>query len=558
MDSIIGLVGSWCEPNRRTEGRVLHVIHRKTLQQARGESKQPDSIDDTASRKIRTSREAALRLFSDDTLEITKDSVDPVQMTPTPSVMPMHAPPSSLRGYYDPSAYDEQTALRNADLSSTVYDSFSTNEDRLALQKKLGDRGFDLLAVVDDTIRFSMCSPSAPENILPVNAHNCLTADNLNDSPKDAQALIAHDRLTGKLIVAIRGTTSVMDLLQGMLFLLPQREVAGGKVHRGFLGSYESVKPPELSQIKSYLESLQVPPDKILSAMSYGYNYPVNRLLPEPGTQQLALIHKMSIYLLVKLGKFEPGAIATKLRIDASTVAAAVEAISLKRRDDRFFSDQIQSIETELIGISLTGHSLGGSVAIVVADDLHRNGIPVREVYTYGTPPVGDKAFSRSYDASPLGNITYRHVAESDLIANAPLFGDRYVHVASDQERFLDPNGKLWIGLSAEEKKKRFFDALSAQPLWATIQAIGRTLGGHDIDSRYVKDLTTIVNRQIDQRIKNSPVVPTYSSPDPFAEFATHPADPFTEDEVREILIDHFGVGEIGRSKSIDSAAHAA
>ena len=68
----------------------------------------------------------------------------------------------------------------------------------------------------------------------------------------------------------------------------------------------------------------------------------------------------------------------------------------------------------------LSGHGLGGSLAVLAAFRLAKDGVPVQGVYTFGQPRVGDTRFSQRYadglglakDGSPL----YRIVYESDIV----------------------------------------------------------------------------------------------------------------------------------------------
>ena len=48
--------------------------------------------------------------------------------------------------------------------------------------------------------------------------------------------------------------------------------------------------------------------------------------------------------------------------------------------------------------IWLTGHSLGGAIAVIAAMDLSEKKLNVKGVYTFGQPRVGDAEFTRLYD----------------------------------------------------------------------------------------------------------------------------------------------------------------
>jgi hypothetical protein len=69
----------------------------------------------------------------------------------------------------------------------------------------------------------------------------------------------------------------------------------------------------------------------------------------------------------------------------------------------------------------ITGHSLGGALAIIAAERLQREcGIAASVVYTFGAPRVGSPAFVRAYNASGLGAHTYRLVHGLDIVPSLP------------------------------------------------------------------------------------------------------------------------------------------
>jgi hypothetical protein len=77
----------------------------------------------------------------------------------------------------------------------------------------------------------------------------------------------------------------------------------------------------------------------------------------------------------------------------------------------------------------LTGHSLGGALAIVAAAQAMSDPqLQPTAIYTYGSPRPGDTQFADAY--SPvLGDITFRLVNGTDLVATVPpsLTGFRHV-----------------------------------------------------------------------------------------------------------------------------------
>jgi predicted lipase len=72
----------------------------------------------------------------------------------------------------------------------------------------------------------------------------------------------------------------------------------------------------------------------------------------------------------------------------------------------------------------MTGHSLGGALAMLAALDINTNfKLPQRvRVYTFGTPRLGNVAFSTAYDARVPA--TFRVVVDGDFVAGMPkMFG---------------------------------------------------------------------------------------------------------------------------------------
>jgi hypothetical protein len=68
--------------------------------------------------------------------------------------------------------------------------------------------------------------------------------------------------------------------------------------------------------------------------------------------------------------------------------------------------------------ISFTGHSLGGALAILASYDMLIRGLPVKNVYVYGAPRLGDDRFER-------------------------IFHELQRHLNVDEERFIARSGRL-------------------------------------------------------------------------------------------------------------------
>lgn len=75
----------------------------------------------------------------------------------------------------------------------------------------------------------------------------------------------------------------------------------------------------------------------------------------------------------------------------------------------------------EALRVFVTGHSLGGALAVLAASVLQSEGKQkIAAVYTYGQPRVGDPEFSAAFDAK-LGAVTFRYVNDFDIVPHVPL-----------------------------------------------------------------------------------------------------------------------------------------
>tara|TARA_B100000902_G_scaffold218630_1_gene207771 strand:- start:1161 stop:1976 length:816 start_codon:yes stop_codon:yes gene_type:complete len=77
--------------------------------------------------------------------------------------------------------------------------------------------------------------------------------------------------------------------------------------------------------------------------------------------------------------------------------------------------------------VYVCGHSLGGAMAVLVAEMLCHDKIPVEELKTFGQPRVGTRAFRRHLEGCKIGSY-HRYVNNNDIVPRVPpmLFG--FVH----------------------------------------------------------------------------------------------------------------------------------
>jgi len=78
----------------------------------------------------------------------------------------------------------------------------------------------------------------------------------------------------------------------------------------------------------------------------------------------------------------------------------------------------------------ITGHSLGGSLALLAGWLFQRRMIPVHQIYTFGAPMIGNDAATQAFDREFAGKI-FRYVNLPDLVPRLPtisLIANQYVH----------------------------------------------------------------------------------------------------------------------------------
>ena len=121
-------------------------------------------------------------------------------------------------------------------------------------------------------------------------------------------------------------------------------------------------------------------------------------------------------------------------------------------------------VQTPAAKVYLTGHSLGGALAILGALEFARQKLAVTLVTTFGQPRAGNAAFRELYNqagpvAASLGAITFRVVNQNDIVPRLPGWLLNYRHCG--QEIFLEP-GTGW-GVNPSLLYKMVCDALG---LW--------------------------------------------------------------------------------------------
>lgn len=82
----------------------------------------------------------------------------------------------------------------------------------------------------------------------------------------------------------------------------------------------------------------------------------------------------------------------------------------------------------------VTGHSLGGALAMLAAWRLQRQMIPVHNVYTFGAPMVGNDVAAKAFEKEFPHRI-YRYVDGGDMVPTLPtvsMFSNEYWHCLTE------------------------------------------------------------------------------------------------------------------------------
>ena len=149
--------------------------------------------------------------------------------------------------------------------------------------------------------------------------------------------------------------------------------------------------------------------------------------------------------------------------------------------------------------IWLTGHSLGGALAMIAAMDLSEKKLNVKGVYTFGQPRVGDAEFTRLYDRRFRGK-SFRFVNKDDQVPELPpakvKLGHRaYLHYThGDQVIYIASRNRMTLNY---RRSKNILNQ---------IESISNAAPSHASDS-YVKAL-----------LKNIDYNPMTSNPKPIKE----------------------------------------
>lgn len=135
--------------------------------------------------------------------------------------------------------------------------------------------------------------------------------------------------------------------------------------------------------------------------------------------------------------------------------------------------NKLKSHGAEQKTLWVTGHSLGGALAVLAGYDLKEQGFKVNGVYTIGQPRVGNSTFSSAFDKL-LKNKCFRFVDKDDKVPEIPLKEFGYSHVG--QAIYIASKYRMALHY---RRSKNFIN---------TIVSAGNSLSAHSSE-KYVKAL---------------------------------------------------------------------
>jgi triacylglycerol lipase len=153
---------------------------------------------------------------------------------------------------------------------------------------------------------------------------------------------------------------------------------------------------------------------------------------------------------------------------------------------EQLFAAIDQAQKTKERPLWVTGHSLGGAIALLAAWRFQRNFLAVQEVVTFGAPMIGNDTAAKAFEQEFSGKI-YRYVDLNDVVPHLPsvsLLANAYQHclneVALSAAEVAAAAATLQaLGQSSQPAEKEL-DPLVVDQVWGLVKS---RIASHMIDN---------------------------------------------------------------------------
>jgi triacylglycerol lipase len=135
-----------------------------------------------------------------------------------------------------------------------------------------------------------------------------------------------------------------------------------------------------------------------------------------------------------------------------------------------------QALKAKERPLWLTGHSLGGALALLAAWRFQRNFLAVQEVVTFGAPMIGNEAASKAFEQQLPGKI-FRYVDLHDLVPHLPsvsLVANAYTHCLKEVAlgaAEAAASGLEGLKQAAATTAEGLLDAAMADQVWEVVKS---------------------------------------------------------------------------------------
>jgi hypothetical protein len=134
----------------------------------------------------------------------------------------------------------------------------------------------------------------------------------------------------------------------------------------------------------------------------------------------------------------------------------------------------------------LTGHSLGGALALLAGWLFLRRFINVHQIYTFGAPMIGNKDATTAFDRELKGKI-FRYVNTEDPVPQLPtlsLLANEFCHCDKEMALGAPCAGNYWTGIAGTLTD----DLLQGQGLHVVWDFICNRIGAHTL-TKYLESI---------------------------------------------------------------------